>query len=206
MSTCIKFCGLNRIEDIQYANELKPEYVGFVFWEKSKRHVTREEVIEFRKTLLPEIKVVGVFVDEYYGTVAELLNKGIIDIAQLHGNEDEEYIKTLKTRSFNKPIMKAFVIRDWEDILIASKSSADYLLLDSGAGTGHTFNWELIRGTQFEQPVFLAGGLDSDNVVSAIKAVHPYAVDVSSGIEVDGVKNYSLMWRFERKVRKYEEN
>ena len=194
--TKIKFCGLKRIEDIRVVNELKPDFIGFVFWEKSKRNVSGEEAIELGKALLPGIKKVGVFVDEEPEKVAALLADGVIDIAQLHGHEDEEYIGRLRTLSGNAPVIKAFVIKGVDDIQMARLSSADYLLLDSGKGTGQTFNWELIKEAQFDKPYFLAGGLGTENVADAIKELKPYAVDVSSGIETDGVKDPEKMRLF----------
>ncbi len=199
----IKMCGLTRLEDIQVVNELKPEYVGFVFWEKSKRNVTREQARELKAALSPEIKAVGVFVDEDPEKIAALLNDDIIDIAQLHGNEDEAYIARLRELIGDKPIIKAFVIKGAENAEAAETtiarikaSTADYLLLDSGKGTGQTFNWELIREADLQKPFFLAGGLDPDNVTAAIEALHPYAVDVSSGIETDGHKAPDKMREF----------
>ena len=204
----IKMCGLTRLEDVQVVNDLKPEYVGFVFWEKSKRNVTREQARELKAALSQSIKAVGVFVDEEPETVAALLNDGIIDIAQLHGSEDEAYIARLRELIGDKPIIKAFVIKgadvdkDVKDTIDSIKAcSADFLLLDSGKGTGQTFNWELIKEAGFEKPFFLAGGLDPENVATAIEALHPYAVDVSSGIETDGRKDPEKMRQFAANAR-----
>lgn len=134
--------------------------------------------------------------------IDKLLQDGIIDIAQLHGNEDEDYIKQLR-KFTDKPIIKAFRIETANDIERAEQSTADYVLLDSGAGTGTVFDWELIQN--MKRPYFLAGGLDVDNVASAIKTLHPYAVDVSSGIETDGYKDKTKMAAFVATVRKDEE-
>ena len=177
--TKIKFCGLKRIEDIKAANELKPDFAGFVFWEKSSRNVSRQQALELGKALLPEIKKVGVFVDEDPEKVAALLKDGVIDIAQLHGHEDEEYIVRLRHLAEGAEIIKAFVIKSTEDLKRAKESSADYLLLDSGKGTGQTFNWELIKEAEFDRPYFLAGGLYPENVADAVRALDPFAVDVS---------------------------
>ncbi len=215
VNTRLKFCGMTRLADIQAANELKPEYIGFVFWEKSKRNVTRQQAKELKANLDPDIKAVGVFVDEEPETVAALLQDGIIDIAQLHGNEDEEYCARLRrliaeidthegmgTGGIGTPgIIKAFVIKSPEDIERAKKCTADYLLLDSGKGTGQTFNWELIKEAEFDKPFFLAGGLEPENVAAAIEALHPYAVDVSSGIETEGCKDPEKMRLFAKQVR-----
>lgn len=200
--TKIKLCGLSRPQDIAAVNELKPEYIGFVFASKSSRYVSPKNAAMLKKMLSPEIKAVGVFVRENPETVAGLLNNSIIDIAQLHGGEDESYIKQLRSLT-DKPIIKAFRIDSAADISNAQDSSADYVLLDSGnGGTGTAFNWELIKN--MERPYFLAGGLEPGNVKHALKLLNPYAVDVSSGIETDGVKDNIKMAEFVAAVRKEE--
>ncbi len=201
-NTFIKFCGLTRPEDVQVVNELNPEFVGFVFWGKSKRNGTRRQALELKKALSPEIKAVGVFVDEEPETIASLISDGIIDIAQLHGSEDEAYIGRLRELIGGKPIIKAFVVDTAATIRRIKASSADYLLLDSGKGTGQTFNWELIKEAGIEKPFFLAGGLDPENVAAAIEALHPFAVDVSSGIETESHKDPTKMKQFAENVRR----
>ena len=201
--TGIKLCGLSRPCDIEAANALLPEYIGFVFAEKSRRRVTFEQAAELKKLLAPGIKAVGVFVNERPETVAQLLNADIIDLAQLHGDEDGEYIKRLRALS-PKPIIQAFRISGTEDLLYAAGSSADYVLLDSGAGTGTAFDWNLIQN--IDRPYFLAGGLDPKNVGKAVKTLHPYAVDVSSGIETGGLKDREKMAEFTAAVRKEDNN
>ena len=195
----IKLCGLSRKCDIEWANALKPEYIGFVFWSKSKRNVPPEKAKELKDLLSPDIKAVGVFVDEPIENVAELLNDNIIDIAQLHGGEDEEYIKKLRTLS-DKPIIKAFLLKSESDAERAEKSTADYILVDSGTGTGKSFDWELLKN--ISRPYFLAGGLCCENISQAITALDPYAVDVSSGIETNGCKDKNKMAAFVAAVRK----
>lgn len=197
--TKIKLCGLSRPCDIEAANELKPDYIGFVFAPKSRRYVTYKKAEELKSLLSPDIEAVGVFVNEPPPNVATLLKKGIIDIAQLHGDEDEDYIAELRLLT-DKTIIKAFRIKTANDIKILEQSTADDILLDSGAGTGTVFDWELLKSIQ--RPYFLAGGLDARNVASAIKTLHPYAVDVSSGIETDGVKDKTEMAAFVAAVRK----
>ena len=201
--TKIKFCGLTREEDIKAVNELKPDYIGFVFWPRSSRVVTREKASELKKILDPSIKAVGVFVDEDIEVVKSLLADGIIDIAQLHGHEDETYINSLKN-STGKQVIKAFKIRSGDDTKNAETSPADWVLLDSGMGTGKTFNWEIIK--EVKRPYFLAGGLAPDNAAEAIKALHPYALDVSSGIETEGIKDTKKMTDFYEAVRKEDEH
>lgn len=195
--TKIKFCGLKRTEDIKYANELNPDFIGFVFAPKSKRFVDADTAKELKNLLDPNIKAVGVFVDEDLNAVAKLLKDGIIDIAQLHGSEDDEYIKRLRTLC-DKPIIKAFMIESPDDIKKANESTADYVLLDSGKGSGVTFNWDLIK--EVNRPYFLAGGLDCDNIENALAILNPYAVDVSSGIETDGFKDFDKMEKFKNIV------
>ena len=195
----IKLCGLSRKCDIEWANALKPEYIGFVFWSKSKRNVPPEKAKELKDLLSPDIKAVGVFVDEPIENVAELLNDNIIDIAQLHGGEDEEYIKKLRALS-DKPIIKAFLLKSENDAERAEKSTADYILVDSGTGTGKSFDWELLKN--ISRPYFLAGGLCCENISQAITALDPYAVDVSSGIETNGCKDKNKMAAFVAAVRK----
>jgi phosphoribosylanthranilate isomerase len=203
MMTRIKFCGLTRKCDIEAVNELGPEYIGFVFWPRSKRVVTREQASELKAMLDPSIKAVGVFVDEDIEVVKSLLNDDIIDIAQLHGSEDGTYINDLKM-STGKPVIKAFKIRSEDDGRQAEESPADMVLLDSGMGTGKTFNWEIIKGVK--RPFFLAGGLAPDNAAEAIRELHPYALDVSSGIETEGIKDTKKMTDFYEAVRKEDEH
>lgn len=198
--TKIKLCGLSRECDIEAVNELCPEYIGFVFANKSKRYVTPAKAKELRTILNKDIKAVGVFVNEDIEKVSELLENDIIDIAQLHGSEDEEYILKLREKT-QKPIIKAFKISGSADAVSAEKSSADFILLDSGAGTGSVFDWEWL--SEVKRPYFLAGGLSPENVESAIKKLSPYAVDVSSGIETEGVKDKIKMKEFVSKVRNF---
>ena len=200
--TGIKFCGLRREEDILTANELRPDYIGFVFAEKSRRAVTRETAARLRALLRVDIPAVGVFVDAQPETVAFLLEEGIINLAQLHGREDAEYIARLRDLS-GKPIIQAFRIRSSGDVKRAEKSSADYVLLDAGAGDGKTFEWELAESVA--RPCFLAGGLTPENAGEAVERLHPFALDVSSGIETDGVKDPEKMRAFMRAVRRREE-
>lgn len=199
--TKIKLCGLSAKEDILAANQLLPDYIGFVFAPKSKRYITYKKAFVLKELLSPKIKAVGVFVDENIQVVAKLLTDGIIDLAQLHGNEDNEYIATLRKLT-DKPIIKAFCITDEEAITKANESTADMVLLDAGAGDGKTFDWQLLKSTN--RPYFLAGGLNCENVGNAVKALHPYGVDVSSGIETNGKKDTKKMAAFTAEVRKEE--
>ena len=195
----IKICGLSRPEDIDVVNDLLPDFIGFVFFEKSKRNVSKETAFSLKQRLDKRIPAVGVFVDADPEFVISLLEEGIIDIAQLHGSEDEAYIQNIKTRTGRK-VIKAFVVNDLDSLKEAEKSSADYLLLDSGKGTGSTFDWS--RLAEVTRPYFLAGGLNLDNIDKALAEINPYAVDVSSGVETDGVKDPEKIKEFVRIVRK----
>lgn len=197
--TRIKLCGLSRPCEIEAANELKPEYIGFVFAPKSKWYVMPEKARELKQMLDSGIKAVGVFVNERLETAAGLLNSGIIDLAQLHGKEDRRYIERLRELT-GKPLIQAFQIETEEDIKEARESAAEYILLDSGAGTGTTFDWRLAQ--KLKRQYFLAGGLTPGNVGEAVRILSPFAVDVSSGVETDGYKNKAKMAAFAAAVRK----
>ena len=196
--TKIKLCGLSRPEDIEAANELHPDYIGFVFAPKSKRRVTAAKARELKKRLHPSIRAVGVFVNEDTERIASLAEPGIIDIIQLHGTEDDAYIEELHRRT-DLPILHAFRIASAEDIDRAKESPADSVLLDAGAGTGMTFDWSFLKA--MTRPYFLAGGLTAKNAGTAVRALAPYAVDVSSGIETDGHKDKEKMAAFIAAVR-----
>lgn len=200
IKTKIKLCGLSRECDIEAANALCPDYIGFVFAERSRRYVSPERAEMLKVKLNPTIKAVGVFVRETPERVAKLLNGGNIDIVQLHGGEDEDYIAQLR-RLTDAPIIKAFRIDCAADIEDARKSSADYVLLDSGSGgSGTVFDWSLVKA--INRPYFLAGGLSIGNVREAIETLFPYAIDVSSGIETNGFKDQQKMAAFVAAVRK----
>ena len=198
----IKFCGLMRECDIHAANELLPDFIGFVFAKKSRRYVTPDQAKALSASLDPRIRAVGVFVNEPPETVASLLDEGIIDIAQLHGQEDEAYIRHLRTLT-DQPLIQAFRIDQKEDVDLALQSSADYLLLDSGnGGTGTVFDWSLLK--DISRPWFLAGGLHTGNVTEAVRKLQPFAVDVSSGIETEQKKDIEKMRSFAAALRSYE--
>jgi len=201
--TKIKLCGLMRPEDAEAANELKPDFAGLVFWERSRRFVDRDQAKLLRQILDPSIPVVGVFVDQPMDRILELLDQDILQMAQLHGHESEEELNYLKVRS-GRPVIRAVKVRSEKDLLFARHSAADYILLDNGTGTGETFDWTLMDD-RLARPIFLAGGLNEENVKDAICRYHPYAVDVSSGIETEGRKDPEKMKRFVRAVREADE-
>lgn len=196
--TEIKLCGLKRPQDIEYVNELSPEYIGFVFAKGSKRYVSPKEAVMLRKKLNTGIIPVGVFVDEEKEIVADLAHRHIIDAIQLHGGEDEEYINHLRNIT-DCTIIKALRIMSRDDIIAANKSTADYVLLDSGGGSGEAFDWSLIQ--EIQRPYFLAGGLTPSNVARAIAELQPFAVDASSSLETDGFKDKDKMAAFVNAVR-----
>lgn len=191
--TKVKICGLKSEDDISYVNELKPDYIGFVFLQGRKRYVSPSQAAHLRELLDPSIPAVGVFVNEPVENVISLLQNRTIQIAQLHGQEDEAYLRELRTYC-SQPVIKAFIIKTKDDIEKALAYPADYLLLDNGLGTGETFDWSLIRN--IDRPFFLAGGLTPDNAAAAVELCHPYAVDVSSGVETDGKKDFQKIQAF----------
>jgi phosphoribosylanthranilate isomerase len=202
----IKICGITREEDIAAVNVALPDYIGFVFAKRSKRYVTSTQAEMLRSGLSSGIQAVGVFVNESVDNIVSVFENGVIDLAQLHGDEDDVYIEELRRHS-SIPIIKAFSVDSVDDISRASESLADFVLLDHGlGGTGVSFDWDflsmdpgtsprmtgeglledgrLLTGT----PFFLAGGIDLDNIDDAL-ALKPYAIDVSSGVETNGIKD-----------------
>lgn len=200
--TKIKLCGLRRYCDIEVANELLPDFIGFVFVPKSKRYVTYEEALTLRAKLDKRITPVGVFVNETLENIETFVKKDIIRIVQLHGTEDNTYIRALKSK-VDCPVIQAFRIESKEDVDRAEKSEADYIMLDSGGGMGTTFDHSLIKN--INRDFFLAGGLTADNVQQAICKYQPYAVDASSSLEIGGVKDKEKMTAFVRAVRNGKE-
>lgn len=183
----IKICGLKTLQDIQVANEILPDYVGFVF-AKKKREITDEEAASLRKALDASIPSVGVFVDAPLERVIKLLNDGVIQLAQLHGNESEEDIIKIQEAT-SKPVIKAVKLRSEADYEQWRNSKADYLLFDAGYGDGQTFDWSLLQ--EVDRPYFLAGGLSPENIPEAIKVTSkyyiPYCIDLSSSVEYPGI-------------------
>lgn len=204
--TKIKICGLKRPEDIEIVNEVKPDYAGFVF-AKSPRQVEEELSAELRRRMDPLIRTVGVFVNAPIQKVAKLSRAGIIQMVQLHGDEDAAYIEELRKHLTGIPIMKAVRVKSGEDILQAARLDVDYLLLDAYVkgvygGSGTSFDKSVIPSV--EKPYFLAGGLNEENVLGQIKACRPFAVDVSSAVETDGCKDVDKVKKFVERVRRNE--
>lgn len=196
----IKLCGLTRPCDIEAVNELQPDYIGFVFAKKSRRYVSPEKAEELKAMLAPGIQAVGVFVNEEPEQIVSLLEAGTIDVAQLHGQEGEREIRQLRELT-DHPLIQAFRIDTEQDVERANASTADYVLLDSGAGgTGTVFDWDLLQAIR--RPYFLAGGLDTENLGTVKAKLNPYGIDVSSGIETDGYKDKEKMTAFVAAARK----
>lgn len=199
--TKIKLCGMQKIEDIDAVNEIMPDYVGYVFAGSSRRYITMEKAKELTARLKKTIIPVGVFVNEKPELIGECCEKQIIRAVQLHGTENHDYIRYLKTLT-KCELIQAVSIRSEAALKRAMESNADYILLDSGAGSGQVFDWNRIRNVN--RPYFLAGGLNGENVVSAIKELSPYGVDASSFLEKNGCKDKDKMAAFVKAVRKEE--
>ena len=196
----IKLCGMRRGEDIDGANALRPEYIGYIFAEKSRRRVDPETAARLTARLDPGILPVGVFVNADPDLIVRMTEVGTIRAVQLHGAEDAAYIRDLKKR-LAVPVIRAFGLKDEADVRAAGSCPADLVLLDTGeGGTGRVFNHGLLAGIR--RPYILAGGLDPDNVAGILgslpeaEAALCVAVDVSSGIETGGYKDMAKMAEF----------
>ncbi|MER2292992.1 MAG: phosphoribosylanthranilate isomerase [Aerococcus urinaeequi] len=196
----VKICGLRRPEDIEAANAAKPDYVGFIFVPETKRYVAPDLAASFRRDLAADIQTVGVFVNAPIEEIVAICQAGTIDLVQLHGEEDQAYIEHLKGQ-VNQDIIKSVAVGDE---LVVDPNQADYLLFDSlspsRGGSGKIFDWQMVSAYQ-EKPFFLAGGLGVENIEEALKVVRPYAVDASSSLETDGVKDPVKMQEFVVKIR-----
>lgn len=202
----IKLCGMMKPYDIEYANRVKPDFVGFIF-ANTRRKISSAQAKQFREALDAEIPAVGVFVNEDISVITSLVQNGCIDLIQLHGEEDADYIRRLR-EVCDVPVIKAVKVQTVEQIRQAAALPVDYLLLDTYrkgvlGGTGEAFDWELLReakaaagdtaeGELFGKPYFLAGGLHAGNLREAA-ALGSYGLDVSSGIETDGSKDFTKM-------------
>ena len=211
----IKLCGMMKPCDIEYANRVKPDFVGFIF-ANTRRKISAAQAKQFREALDAEIPAVGVFVNEDISVITSLVQNGCIDLIQLHGEEDADYIRRLR-EVCDVPVIKAVKVQTVEQIRQAAALPVDYLLLDTYrkgvlGGTGEAFDWELLReakivagdtaeGELFGKPYFLAGGLHAGNLREAA-ALGSYGLDVSSGIETDGSKDFTKMVKVMELVRK----
>ena len=205
--TKVKICGLSRPEDIFQANKLKSDYIGFVFYPKSKRAVTQSQAALLKAMLDKEIKAVGVFVNADIAFIEKLAQLRIIDLVQLHGDEDSLYIQELRKRVYI-PIIKAIRVQGEESLQNLRNYPVDFFLFDTYkpghySGTGERFNLEL-EGVTIPKPYFIAGGLDASNVAQVIaENPHAYAVDVSGGVEdsATGLKDAQKMADFVAQVK-----
>ena len=199
----VKICGLSRIAEIEAANRILPDYIGFVF-APSRRRIDIKTAARLKAKLDPRIKAVGVFVNEDIRTISEIYQNGTIDLVQLHGDEEDFYIGRLK-KICAAPVIKAVSVGEG---LPALPGKADYLLFDTVSGqrggTGRTFDWHILK-EYHELPYFLAGGLSLENVGEAIHMLAPFGVDVSSGVETEGIKDIEKMEDFVRLVRREKE-
>lgn len=200
----IKICGLTRDCDINYVNEARPDYIGFVF-AHTRREISGRNACCLRERTAEGIQAVGVFVDESQGRIEELLKIKAIDMVQLHGHEDAEYIKRLKERTGCCIIKAMHPGKKTEADVYEQYQQAgvDYFLFDSSnqtqvGGTGRTFDWQLIP--KVSRPWFLSGGLNIENVESAME-LQPYALDISSGVETEGYKDREKILEMIRRIR-----
>lgn len=189
----LKLCGIRRIEDVRMINQAAPDYAGFIFWPKSRRYISPSDAKILRVSLKRGIEPVGVFVNEEPRRIAEIAAEVRLRVIQLHGDEDEAYIRSLRSM-YAGEIWKAAGVRSAEDIERACRLSADMLLFDAfntdlRGGTGKRINLGLLKEAAPSRPYFLAGGINASNVREIIAEAAPYGIDVSSGFEVDGAKN-----------------
>lgn len=217
--TLVKICGLRRPEDARAANAAGPDFAGFILSPGFRRSIRLDQAQEMRAILSPAIRTVGVFVDAAPEEILRAAQSGCIDLIQLHGNEGDDEIRAVRDRT-GLPVIRAYRISGREDLEAAAASPAQWILLDSGTGTGRTFDWELLEdflrenrsrgtGTAGEEgilfpgghPWLLAGGLSAENVAEAVRRFRPTAVDVSSNVETDGWKDPARMLAFTQAVR-----
>lgn len=198
--TRIKICGLRTLADINSVNRYQPDYAGVILSAGYRRSIPKAQACRMKAALDPSIRMTGVFVNEEMDSVISFVQEGVIDVIQLHGQESNEQIDELRSRVSGIPVWKAFRVAGPEDVISAQESHADLILLDSGTGTGKTFDWPLL--SLAKRPYILAGGLNPDNIGAAVASIHPYGVDTSTGVETDGVKDAAKIRTFIEIVRK----
>lgn len=203
----VKICGITQIEEIEELNKLKPDYVGFVF-AKSKRKVDKDCVKILISKLDKDIKSVGVFRNNKFNEILNILDEIRLDVIQLHGDEDEDFIYKLKEK-VNCEIWKALSVQSYKDLLKAYEYPVDTILLDgSSPGSGKVFPWKVLEESSINKNILLAGGINEDNVISAINKIRPYGIDVSSGVESINQNGQRLKdkVKMERLIKKVREN
>lgn len=204
MKVKVKICGIKRKEDIFILNRHQPDYAGFIF-AQSPRMITISDAEKFTRELDKNICKAGVFVNEKPEKIVLTAKKCTLDIIQLHGDEPQNYIDTLKElfSGYSIQIWKVIRIKNYDSLILMNNYKVDAFVLDTyvkgnRGGTGKKFNWDIARKAAFSHRIVLAGGLDSCNVTDAVKTVSPYAVDVSSGVEINGVKDEDEIAEFIR--------
>lgn len=206
--TLVKICGLRRPPDAEAANRVRPDLAGMILSPGFRRSIDLETACSLRRLLEPGIRTVGVFVNAPLEDVLRAVKSGCIDMIQLHGQEDDDYIRKVSGET-DLPVIKAFRIGEKKDLDAAAASAASWILLDSGTGTGKPFDWQLLdeflqgesRAFPGGHPWLLAGGLSMDNVADAVRRFRPTGVDVSSHVETDGWKDPRKMEAFTLAVR-----
>lgn len=178
----IKICGIRRAEDVEYVNATKPDFIGFILSSGFRRSVDIDFASTLAKNLDTDIRKIGVFVNEDKEYIQNAIATVGLDIVQLHGDETPSLCK-----EFSVPVIKVLKPNAF-DRVTDYEPCVDYLLFDSGTGTGQAFDWDIIPSTT--KDFFLAGGIDSENIAFAIEKIKPFAIDLSSAVEIDGVKDY----------------
>lgn len=187
----IKICGLRRSEDIDYVNELKPDYIGFILSAGFRRSISLDDALALKQRLDKDIKAVGVFVNENEEYINKAIDMGIVDIAQLHGDESPELCKKI-----NAPVIKYFNPNSFDKV---QDYDVEYYLFDSGTGTGKVFDWLELPKT--DKPFFLAGGINKENISQAISDINPFCIDLSSAVETNGFKDYNKIKEIMERLR-----
>ncbi len=197
MSVLVKICGVTRAQDAEAAVEAGADLIGLNFWPRSRRCVSIEAAVEIAAAIPGDVKKVGVFVNAPAPTVLETAARVGLDLVQLHGDEDGAY-----ARALGRPYIRAVRVASESDLRTIEDFDTDLILLDTPSagygGSGKTFDWALARAARrYGRKLLLAGGLDADNVVSAVREVRPYAVDVAGGVEsAPGIKDKHKLRRF----------
>ncbi|WP_253289297.1 phosphoribosylanthranilate isomerase [Clostridium sp. MSJ-8] len=202
----IKICGITKLSEIDYLNELKPDYIGFVF-AKSKRQISGREACILKEKLSKDIKTVGVFLNNTEEEILKVLDDVELDVIQLHGDEDNKFIDSLR-KKIKCDIWKAVAILSEEDMKKALEYNVDTLVLDgSNPGSGVVFDWTALNKLDANKRIFLAGGINEENVLDGIKKVNPDGIDTSSGVEiVDELGRRKDKEKMRRLIRKVREN
>jgi phosphoribosylanthranilate isomerase len=203
----IKICGNTNILTAEIFNEFLPDYIGFIFAENSRRKISIDKAQDFKQVLKSNIKTVGVFANQDISFLQNVIESKSIDLVQLHGDENNDYILELKKNNNNIEVIKAFKAN--QDLLYnIEDTKADYVLIDSEnkngfGGTGKVFDWNIIP-KKCRNKLFLAGGLNIDNIDKAIKIVRPYCLDINSGVETNGEKDIEKIKQIIQRIKGYK--